>query len=162
MIEAHAPYPALIVDSIGTIHGANDAMRRLISLLPMKVESSNLFELYFSPYGFRTIVEDAERIAPKLFSQIRRELLALNRPEAMRVLDHLTRLAPDLANPEPFSMKTDSYPGVESFVRVGDTRLHLSSMFASFGSDDAGNQSDWRVETVFPLDNRTDAFFSSP
>ncbi len=162
MVEAHAPYPALIVDSIGTIHGANDAMRLLIASLPTGMESSNLFELYFSPYGFRTIVDDAEHVARMLFSQIRRDLLAVNRPEAMCVLEYLTRLAPDLASLEPSSMKNESRPGVESVVHVGGTRLHLSSMFASFGSEDAGNQSDWRVETVFPLNDETAEFFTAP
>lgn len=162
MVEAHAPYPALIVDSIGTIHGANEAMQRLIAFLPMEVPSSNLFELYFSPCGFRTIVEDAKRIAPTFFARVRRDLLALNRPDAMRVLEYLTRLAPDLATPGPRSIQNDPNPGVEAVVRVGDIRLRLSSMFASFGSKDAGNQSDWRVETVFPLDDQTAAFFTSP
>ncbi len=159
MVERHAPYPALIVDSLGTIHHANRAMTRLLTLVPIR--SSNLFKIYFARDGFRTVLEDSHHIGSLLFAQIRRELLALNRPEAMVLLIDLTDLAPDLAAHPTQSEKRNVNPVMETVLRVGAMRLHLSHVFASFGSEDADNNSDWRVETVFPMDDETAAFFTT-
>lgn len=160
MVDSHSPFPALIVDSIGTLHHTNDAMRRLIDLLRLSHAKTNLYELYFAPDGFGTIVVDAERIAPVVFAQVRRDLLAANRPDAIAMLEHLSALAPELARWESQAEYDDPNPVIQTVLQAGARRLQLSSLFASFGSVEAGNRSDWRVETVFPVDDQTAAFFA--
>lgn len=158
IVDAHSPYPALVVDSIGTIHHANDGMRRLVDALCMRhAASKNLFELYFAPDGFRSVVEDADRIGPLVFNQTRRDLLSLNRPEATRVLETISRLAPDLA--KAVSKDDEERPVVEVALKLDDVRLRVSSVFPSFGADNAGNRMDWQVETIFALDDQSASFF---
>ncbi len=159
-VDTHSPWPALIVDSIGTVHYANAGMVRMLDGVRGEHETSNLFEFYFAPWGFRSIVEDEPRVAPPLFARIRRDLLSLGDPEAMRVLDRLSRLAPDLARLEPRSIPDEPDPVLETAIRLDGVRLRLSSIEASPGSDEGGNRTDWRVETVFPLDDESRRWFT--
>ncbi len=71
LLDAHTPYPALVLDAAFGILDANDAALRLLGGAAQNGERTNLVELVFGPGAVRDAIVNWEEVASYLLHRLR-------------------------------------------------------------------------------------------
>ena len=163
MLANHEPFPAVAIDRAWTIRLANAPFERLTGLLGADVWSRvggaprNLMRLFFHPDGIRPFVANWAAVAPLLWRRAQREAQTLGGEDMQRVL---VELAP-LQDAETLTAPSDAVlvPVLPLDIAVGETRVSLFAVIATFGTAQDVTADELRIESFFPADAVTEALF---
>jgi transcriptional regulator with XRE-family HTH domain len=165
MLGAHEPYPALALDRAWNVLITNRPFDALTTLLGADIwervagaetgSERNLMRLFFHPQGIRSLVTNWAAVGPLLWQRATREAHALGGADMLAVLDEL---AP-FQEPEVLWSAMDSalLPVVPFKLAVGEQRIALFAVIATFGTAQDVTTDELRIETLFPADAETDA-----
>lgn len=155
MLENHEPFPAVAIDRLWNVRLANGPFEAILSLLGSG--ERNLFRMVFHPEGLRSCMVNWHEVAPRLWQRARREADALGGQEMQRLLDELepwqdaVTLRPAEAAP--------LMPVLPMEIAKDGLRLSLFTVIATFGTAVDITAEEVRIETYFPGDEATEAFF---
>ncbi len=147
-IEAHEPYPAIVVDGWWDVKALNRPAQRLFPAL----RSANLVTAIFEPGPLRDALENWSEVAQATFSRLARE--AARSPFEPR-LQSLCDLARARLTEEASLGPTDEERrpiAVMPTFRLGDRVVRMFSMVAEFSAVHEITLNELRVELLFPRD----------
>jgi hypothetical protein len=158
MLAQHEPFPLVVLDaSYEVLRVSRGAERLFGALLGRTPSEPNLLELLFDPEGLRPFVLGWDALAERLLARLRREQLAAPGDARLpRLLDRLMALAPQW----PFdpAMRTEAVVPLR-FDVAGGTLSFLTTATTFSVPDDVAD-SELRIESLFPLDDATRAYFT--
>ncbi|TGG92841.1 XRE family transcriptional regulator [Natronospirillum operosum] len=161
MLEHHAPYPAVVLNQHWDLQMANRSMQQLISaLLPAHQSDTqlNMMVVLFEPDGLRPFITNWPDVAALLLRRLKLQLQTQPSPKLAGLMNHLLSLDP----PEHWQTPTPQSwegPMLTANLNVHGQPLSIFSTLTSFGTAlDAGLQ-ELMIESYFPADDATKAFF---
>lgn len=157
MLDNHAPFPAVALDRAWNVRLANAPFERLAALLGGERPEPNLLRLFFHPAGLRPWVTNWRRIAPLLWSRAQREAEAAGGQEMRQVLEELR----PYQDSETLWTAEDAalLPVLPLEIARAGVRLSLFTVIATFGTPQDVTADELRIESFFPADDSTAAFF---
>jgi transcriptional regulator with XRE-family HTH domain len=163
MLKAHEPFPALALDRAWNVRHSNTAFDQLTALLGADLWTRvgdgqrNLMQLFFHPQGLAPFITNWAQVAPLLWQRAKREAQTLAGAEMNAVLD---ALAPLQDHHVLWSGADSALMPVSTFmIQFGETKLSLFAIIATFGTAQDVTADELRIETLFPADAQTEAFF---
>jgi transcriptional regulator with XRE-family HTH domain len=164
LLERHAPYGAVAVDSAWTVRRANAGAVRLLSTFSPTDDPallSNLLRLTLHPAGLRGVIDDWPSLARLVLERTTREALTEGPSgPAARVLREV-RAYPGVA--ELASAPRFDEPSalvVPLTLRRGGLVLRLMSTITTLGTPVDVTAQELRVETWFPADAAAEAWWA--
>ncbi len=164
MLNNHAPFPAIAIDRAWNILLTNepfDAMGQMLGAdLWERVggDKPNLMRLFFHPQGIRPWTSNWDAVAPLMWHRARREADALGGDEMKQVLDELSEFQD--ANLLTASVEdAQLVPVLPLTFEKDDLKLSLFTVIATFGTAQDVTADEMRIESLFPADAETEAFF---
>lgn len=165
LLEAHDPFPCLIVDEhwnlVNTNRGGRWLALELCPWLAQQTTAPNMFDLLLHPDGMLSRVQNLREVGPQLLAQLRREEAA-NPALALRVHTFATRLR-ELLGDLPAAARTGAATEALMTTRFSTSvgSLAFFSMFTTFGTPYDITLASIRVEHLFPADTETAAVLRS-
>jgi len=161
----HDPFPAIVVDRNWNLLLKNSAAERLVSLLGDPEEvwqnvdpggNKNVYRMTFSEDGFRPFIANWAELSQGLLLRLQR---AVSEDPCNQFLANLLLEASEsIGAPDPTNERALG-PVLPMSLRVGDVQLNTFSMISSFGTAQDVTASELKIETFFPADSFTEAFF---
>ncbi len=168
MLNHHEPYPAVVVDRDFNLLMENRAFVRLMSLFGDPADvwlaccpdgGRNLLRLTFHAAGARPYIRNFDEVGAIMLLRAYRETLANSSPGIQAFLAELRR-DPSVPAHWHNNLSTLSLPPVLPLALGGDAgELRLFSMISTFGTPADITTDEIRVETFFPADSASEAFF---
>ena len=163
MLKAHEPFPAIALDRAWNVRMSNRPFDLLGAMLGEDIWTRvgggerNLMRLFFHPQGIRPFVTNWAAVGPLMWRRARREAEALAGLEMKAVLDDL---AP-FQDPEILWSAVDTalVPVMAFNMQVGDLKMSMFAVVATFGTAQDVTADELRIETLFPADAETEALF---
>jgi transcriptional regulator with XRE-family HTH domain len=158
VLHAHEPYPALVFDRrwniIMTNHAVDPFFARVApDLLRPPV---NLVRLGLDPRGLAPMVVNLADVRTVFRTRITRQLAVAPDPE-------LTALYEELLTPEPgdsASRRIETDVVLPMVIRVDDRELRLFSTITTFGTPMDITLAEIAIESYYPADAETAAYFT--
>lgn len=169
ILTHHEPLPAMVLNRKWEVQKTNRAADQLMGLLgPEEAvwkrvgcdSERNLVKLTLHPEGLRPFITNWDELLPAFVSRLRRETRAAGNAAEIAELEALLELAGPSRVPEP-SLDTPLLPILPLRLKSGEIELGLFSVIATFGTPQDVTVDDLRIESFFPMDSRTRAFFES-
>lgn len=163
MLKAHEPFPAIALDRAWNVRMSNRPFDLLGAMLGEDIWTRvgggerNLMRLFFHPQGIRPFVTNWAAVGPLMWRRARREAETLAGREMKAVLDDL---AP-FQDPEILWSAVDTalVPVMAFNMQVGDLKMSMFAVVATFGTAQDVTADELRIETLFPADPETEALF---
>lgn len=168
MLEHHEPLPALVVDRFWNVKMKNTAADLLLGLggdlQPLMEEAGvageiNLAYLTVHPAGLRRFISNWEQAAPAFLQRLRGEVQVARDPALADHVEALVQLS---------GVGADERPDVDNLlpvlpleIAVGDLSLSLFSVMSTIGTPQDITADELRVESFYPADDQTAAFFAA-
>lgn len=165
MLEHHAPFPALVVDRDWQLLQINAGVQRLLGACELTPERLarlgdaqgrlNTLRLTLHPDGLSPFIENRDQVLAHLVSRSRRD-------QALSLRGHSWQAIADLV---PAGLATQHalphalLPVLPLVLRIGDTRLSLFTTLTTFGTPLDVTTDELRVESFYPMDEETRAWF---
>jgi transcriptional regulator with XRE-family HTH domain len=163
MLAAHEPFPGVALDRDWNVVLSNAPFDRTIALLGEDIwtrvgaTQPNLMRLFFHPQGIRPLVTNWPTIGPLLWLRARKEAETLG-GKGVRAL--LTELAPYQSDEVLWPPVETALAPVAPFeMRLGDLTISMFAIIATLGTAQDVTAEELRIETLFPADPQTEAFF---
>ena len=160
LLDAHEPYPAVVIDRLWNVVLANTAIARLAADLPddLVEPPMNVFRVCLHPEGLARQTINFAEWAAYLLDQLRLAV-ALNPDDAMRQLADEVASYPNLPDRSRWSSTTTDEPTllVPLRLRVGATELSMFTTLTTFGTPQDITLAELAVEMFFPADDASDA-----
>ena len=171
-LHHHEPYPAMVVDRAWNMLMCNEPTRRFIAALGdyeevwRRVDPSgqhNIVRLTFHPHGLQPLVRNWSMVAATLMARLQRELAADPTNEELRSLSADVEACPTAAGMQ--AVDPTKVPGLTlpvfpvEYEVPGQGVLKVFSMISSFGTALDVTADELRIETFFPADDFSKAFF---
>lgn len=163
MLAAHEPYPAVAIDRAWNVRLANASFDRLGAMLGEDIwdrvggGSRNLMRLFFHPAGIRPFITNWAAVGPLVWQRAQREADALAGADMQAVLAELGPLQDDHVRWS--ASDTALVPVMPFNLAVGDLRLSMFTVIATFGTAQDVTADELRLETLYPADAATEALF---
>ncbi len=165
----HEPFPAVVVDRNWNLVLRNQAATRMMALLGdmderwQRIDPSgdrNIYRMTFDENGLRPFIENWETLLKVMLIRLQREVEAdpFNGTLSRLLEDLMAQAGTSYAGLAALDVSTLA-PVIPMTIRVGDVRLSLVSMIAGFGSAIDVTAEELKVESFFPADKETEAFF---
>lgn len=167
LLRRHHPYPAVVVDPGWWVHLSNDAYANFVIRLrgqvttPQSAEvihdeppiaGSNALLPLFDASGLRSRVRNFDQFAGSVLQHLRRA--ARDEPAAAATLEHLkNETVPSFEPPAELPVV------VPLQIAMDDFSLNLFSTMTMLGTSTDSVLTTLRIETFFPADEKSDAFF---
>ena len=163
MLKAHEPFPAIALDRAWNVRMSNRPFDLLGAMLGEDIwervggGERNLMRLFFHPQGIRPFVTNWAAVGPLMWRRAQREAETLAGREMKAVLDDL---AP-FQEPEILWSAVDTalVPVMAFNMQVGDLKMSMFAVVATFGTAQDVTADELRIETLFPADPETEALF---
>lgn len=164
MLDNHEPYPAIVMDRYWNLKMKNKAADKLLALfgdLPSMLREINddgqvnIARLSLHPRGLRRFAHNWDEVAPSLFTRLRREAQEQHDPGVTAIVDELAQYVP-ISDDSPNGPLSPILP---LRYGVGEQQLSLISVLSSFGSAQDVTANELKIETFYPADDATTAFF---
>lgn len=166
LMTKHAPFPALATRRCGNILMSNQVYQTLINwtfsqpsaVRPPAHVFKNLFDLTLHPHGLIQFMDNPDEIIPHSLRRLRSA--AASSTAAASVLAEI-----DLyKHLQPFADIQDKGESLQASVLIeryhlGQAKVSLVSMVASFGSPEDVTTQEIQVELFFPANDETQTFF---
>ncbi|KGE03311.1 helix-turn-helix domain-containing protein [Pseudohaliea rubra] len=162
LLAHHEPLPAFVLDRRWNVLGANRAATGLLARLgiePAAGETVNLVRATLDPAGLGAAIVNRAEVTAHLHERLRREAMASADPELQRMLEAL-----EAAPPQPPACpgaETGLLPVLPLVIDAGDRRLSLFTVVSTFGTAQDVTAEEMRIETLYPADAGTAAFFGA-
>ena len=164
MLEHHEPYPAVVLDRYWNIKMQNNAANVLFSVAGdpdtfwTDIDDDgehNIALLTVHPKGIRRFISNWDDIVGQFMRRLRKEAIDSAEPKAMALYEKLVEYVeiPD----EPLSQ--DLLPVLTINVSLGGLELSLCSVISTFGTAQDITANELKVETFYPANEQTAAFF---
>jgi transcriptional regulator with XRE-family HTH domain len=158
ILDAHAPYPALVVDRRWNLVAANDAIHALMAgSAPFLLEPPvNVMHLTFHPDGLASRIVNLGEWRDHIFARLQLDHEKTSDPELGRLLGELRAYpapAPNGGGPSEASLV------VPCRLRTDDGVISMFSMTTVFGTPADVTVSELAIEMFYPDDEFTAAFF---
>ncbi len=158
MLDAHDPYPGVVVDRCWNVVVSNHAARLLIAELPDHVltPTINVFRVCLHPDGLAARTANFDQWGRYLLGQLRRTLSLTGDPDVGE-LDAELRTYPNVAAIGDERVSADDEPGllVPFVVDLGGRRLSMFTTLTTFGTPRDVTLDELAVELFFPADDDT-------
>ncbi len=168
ILKHHEPYPVVVVDRNWNLLMSNDATLRLFAAFgdvaaiwnDVGGDRPNMLRATLHPMGFRRYIRNWETFVDYFKRQLDEELATnpFNR-EARELLDEINAY-PDM--PEAAAIPERSAPFLLLELANDEVELRLFTMISTFGTPLDVTLQELRIETFFPADEATAAFFRNP
>jgi len=149
ILEAHLPYPALVIDPGWDLVAANDAVYAILGgVAPRLLEPPvNVIRLSLDPEGLAPLIRNLEEWRGHLLARLRHEYEASRDERIAALLDEHGSAPVDLTRS----------PGLVVPLRlmVGDDELRLLSTTTVFGTPREVTLSELAIEAFYPADAAT-------
>lgn len=163
MLDAHAPYPAVVIDSHWNLLMVNQAQMALTYYFTQHgaefPETDNVMELFFHPKGYRLFITNWEYVGIFLLRRLYHEHLAGAHCEQENTLLNKILVMPDI--PEDWKTRAIDFgtaPMVKVNFSINDKSFSLFSTISSFGTALDVTLQNIRLEHYLPGDNATRLF----
>ena len=162
LLDAHDPYPGMVLDRRHDIVASNRSARRFLATLPAALAEPpiNLFRACLHPDGFSADSANFGSWAPQMLGQLDR----MTADSSDDVLSNLRDEVATYANVTALDRRgTPGLPAlpdellVSSMFVIDGTELSLFSTLTSFGSPRDITLDDLSIELFFPANDHTDA-----
>ena len=167
MLNNHNPYPAIVVDRFWNLKMKNRAADKLFGLLGNIPEvldrigddgQFNIARFSLHPQGLRQYISNWQEVVTPFYTRLKREATTRHDPEVIKLIDSLEQfVVNDLVNT---SHSTQLTPILPLKYNVGGVKLSLISVISTFGSAQDVTANELRIETFYPADDVTTAFFN--
>lgn len=167
MLRHHEPLPALVVDRFWNVKMKNSAADLLLGLggdLDAMLEDVgadgkiNLALLTVHPKGLRPFIANWDEAAPAFVRRLRSEAMAARDPALQAQVGRLVELAG--LDEEDGPVREGLLPILPLDVEVDGLRLSLFSVMSTIGTPQDVTTDELRVESFYPADANTEAFFA--
>jgi transcriptional regulator with XRE-family HTH domain len=161
MLTAHEPFPAVAIDRAWNVQMSNASFDRLAAMLGDDIwdrvgnGTRNLMRLFFHPAGIRPFITNWAAVGPLVWQRAKREAEALAGADMQAVLAELGPLQDDHVLWS--AAETALVPVMPFNLAVGDLRLSMFTVIATFGTAQDVTADELRVETLYPADTATEA-----
>jgi len=169
MLAQQAPYPALVVDRLWNLVMSNGPaammMRWLLDMpdsQPIPREGVNILQLMLDPQAVRKHLVNWQEVCADLLHWIQREAMS-DGPgsEATRLLEQLVALPGIKAASQTPNLDTRVLPFLAMTIRKDGVELNLFTSIATMGTPHDVTVHELRIESFFPADAATAAWFKS-
>jgi transcriptional regulator with XRE-family HTH domain len=166
MLDAHDPYPGVVIDRQWNVVLANAAASAITAGLPeaLRQPVTNVYRICLHPDGLASVTTNFTDWATYLLHQLRRSIVLTGDPELERLAAEV-RAYPNvaaLASSEAADHWDDPPLLVPFRLRAGDEELSLFTTLTTFGTPRDVTLDELAVELFFPADDRTDVLLRSP
>ena len=170
MLRQQEPYPAIVIDRIWNLLDANTAANRLTATLMQharmsppvgeQTEPPNMLRMILHPQGLRPVIGNWSEVAQYLLQATYAEVMAdggdksaLGFLDEMLALPDVRRLMRKGGNGER------PLPVLPVEFRLGSRTVSVFTVIATLGTPQDISLQEVRVESFFPADAASDAFF---
>jgi len=168
ILEHHEPFPAVVVDRFWNIKKKNRAADLILGIdgdpqaLLQRIgaeEEINLALLTLHPEGLRPYISNWQQIAPAFARRLKSEALASGDAKVQQRFARFLELAELTDTDHP--VDANLLPVLPLEFKVGELELSLFSVISTFGTPQDITTDELRIETFYPTDAKTEAFFRS-
>lgn len=160
LLDAHEPYPGIVLDSQHDIIMTNSAANQFLATLPIHLTEPkpNMFRASLHPDGFAKNSDNFETWGAVMLGQLR-SLVARTGDERLVALEAEVSDYPNVKGLPGTWRRQDRADGivVESSFNVGGQRFEMFSTLTSFGSPRDITLDGVAVELFFPANDQTEA-----
>ncbi len=163
ILDNHNPYPALVMDGCYNLLMANEAQQTLMALgleNITDIPTHNLMEALFREDMFRPLISNWDEVASHLLRRLRKQVLAYGNPGHKELYDRLIEMNPPADWQQPDD-STDDGPMLTVDFKLGDLTLSTFTTLSQFGSALDIGMEELLIESYFPADEKTKAFFTA-
>jgi transcriptional regulator with XRE-family HTH domain len=160
LLDAHDPYPGVVLDGHWNVLLSNGAALRLTASLPAELlRPLNMFRASLHPEGFAAITVNFDEWAPYLVGQLHRLAITSADPVLLELEREVTEypnvhaLLADIDWTRPTPSPTLLVP---CELRVGNADLSMFTTLTNFGSPRDITLDELAVELFYPTDEATD------
>ncbi|MEM7692317.1 MAG: XRE family transcriptional regulator, partial [Pseudomonadota bacterium] len=161
-LQQQEPFPAVVVDRSWNQVLGNKASELLLGLSGRDANDPgpfNLAEATLQPGGLRRFITNPEIALPLFVLRLRREALASGEASVIARVEALIRSAGAL--PELDSGTDSLLPVLPIELALDGLRLSLFSVMSTFGTPQDVTTDELRIESFYPADDETTAFFEA-
>jgi len=164
ILSHHDPMPALVLDRGWNLVMANDACKRLLSLVDLYSldkqagSTPNLARATLASDGLRRFIVNADEALPLFVQRMRSEALATGDAATIAAVEALIRSAgdmPEAAAPSPL------LPVLPIELAIDGQHLSLFTVLSTFGTPQDVTTDELRIESFFPADDATRRYFEA-
>ena len=160
MLDAHDPYPGVVIDRQWNVILANNAAAALTQDLPAELVGPplNVYRSCLHPDGLSSRTLNFDEWATYLLAQLRRSIMLTGDPELEALLAEI-RSYPNVADIVDMRHGTswDDPPLLIPFrITIGDEQLSLFTTLTTFGTPRDVTLDELAIELFFPADDHTD------
>lgn len=168
VLEHHEPLPAVVVDRYWNLKRTNKAADLLLDirgdrdamLAAVSYDGEpNLALLTLHPRGLRPYIANWQQAAPAFIRRLRSEALAAGDATLRERLAAYIELAGPMDNCD--TVNESLLPVLPLELDINGLQLSLFSVISTFGTPQDVTTDELRIETFYPTDAKTAAFFSS-
>lgn len=158
VLHAHEPYPAVAFDRRWNIVLTNRAIEPFLADVDPELlrPPVNLLRLGLDPRGFAPLVVNLDDVRTVFRARIGRQLAVAPDPELAALYDEL--LAPGAEDGHP-ARTVESDVVIPMILRVAGRELRLFSTITTFGTPMDVTLAEVAIESYYPADARTAAYF---
>ncbi|HXV94199.1 MAG TPA: helix-turn-helix transcriptional regulator [Pseudonocardia sp.] len=157
LLDAHEPYPAVLVDGRWNLRAANRGLALFAELVDPELLAppANVLRASMHPRGLAPHVTDLAEYAAHLLSRLRRQAARTADPALTDLLEELSGYARDLGL-DPVAQPRDTIV-LPLRLRTGGRELALFSTVAVLGAPLDVTLDELAIETFLPADDETAA-----
>jgi transcriptional regulator with XRE-family HTH domain len=159
MLDAHDPYPGVVIDRCWNIVISNRAAAALIVDLPSTVTKPplNVYRVCLHPQGLAAVTLDFQPWAAYLLDQLRRSIDATGDERLLAIQAEVSVYPNIVALAEGTPAEPDEPPLLVAWTLERDGQvLSLFSTLTTFGTPRDITLEELAIELFFPADERTD------
>jgi transcriptional regulator with XRE-family HTH domain len=160
MLDAHAPYPGVVIDRAWNVVLANDAVMPLLTGLPEHVLGPpvNVYRVCLHPDGLAARTTNFGAWSAYLLGQLRRSLLVTGDPTLQGLWDEVSTYPNVAAAHAGHEATSPDEPEllVPFDVTLGDRHASLFTTLTTFGTPQDVTLDELAVELFFPADDATE------
>lgn len=161
LLQAHDPYPGVVLDSQWNIVKANATAQRLLSLLPnsLREPQVNMFRASLSPDGFAAFTENFEEWGAYLMQTLRKQAQNSGDPIVAALLEEVLQYPGVAVLEKGISDPPGNAPAllIPCVLILGGQRYSLFTTMTSFGTPRDITLAELSIELFYPSDPATDA-----
>lgn len=159
LLDAHLPYPGVVVDRQWNVVSANEAAMLFVADLPPHVSEPrlNVYRMSLHPDGLAARTINFTEWAAHLVRQLRRTVVLTGDPDVEALLDEVVQY-PNVAHLQPLIDlgAHDEPPLLVPFRFAGPTGdLSLFTTITTFGTPRDVTLDELAIELFYPADERT-------
>jgi len=161
ILENHNPFPALVMDGCYNLLMTNQAQRKLMAAAlqnPAELPTNNLLLALFREDMFRHLIANWDEVAGHLLRRLRKQVLAFGKSAHEELYEQLLVMKPPKNWMQPDHPQEDG-PMLTVDFKMGELALSMFTTLSQFGTALDIGMEELLIESYFPADDATRAFF---